>query len=544
MALGVTVAEIDKILKLDYQGPIREQLINKNILLSILKKDYSRGSFQGLKSVIPVHTGRNIGRGWRAEDAIIPFPGKQSHDQMSFHMAYLYGRIGITGQSIAQSRNDKGSFARALDLELKGLVTDMAITMQKAVWSDASGRLSDLRGAGTTHAGTLAGYKKADANVNNTNQNFFQVNSDRWLEVGQPVFIATRSGVASATGSKQNFLTATDGTCRIKAIFAQDGAAVAGTHDEGLETAAPSSTVFAREGYTVELENYTPSTGITLGTPVVRNHTDTDIRTCAHQYSLYAHGSRGAPTTVTSAGTAGVPVAATTASTAWTKPQEIWGLHALVSDENPSAWTDADSGLRQAEGLVGEKDRTDVNNSWFKTNTIDASGASIDQHFDKFQEAYDVSEIEGDFTPGAALTSYRIRRAMAALLIPERRFGSEKELAAGWTGLQFNNSVILCDKDACRPGDERDAPALDANATWFNDVFFLTRNNISWQVMEDMSWEDTGGTIIREGVGAQARDRYEAWMKAYWNLICVHPRSHTKLSGVRFARTPTQIEAV
>ena len=54
MALGVTVAEIDKILKLDYQGPIREMLINKNVLLSILKKDYSRDSFQGKKSVIPV----------------------------------------------------------------------------------------------------------------------------------------------------------------------------------------------------------------------------------------------------------------------------------------------------------------------------------------------------------------------------------------------------------------------------------------------------------------------------------------------------------
>ena len=527
MALGVTVAEIDKILKLDYQGPIREMLINKNVLLSILKKDYSRDSFQGLKSVIPVHTGRNIGRGWRAEDAIIPFPGKQSHDSVSFHVAYLYGRIGITGQTIAQSRNDKGSFARALDLELKGLVTDMAITLQKSVWSDASGRLSDLRCAGTKFAAHVAAYEKPVATVNNQGQNFFQVNSDRWLEIGQPVFIGTRSGVAG-TGSKRNFLTSTNGTVRIKTIFAQDGTAVVGTHDDGVTTLTGDA---KREGYTVELENYDPATGAAVAGSVTQDNGACDIQAIANEYSLFLYGSRSAPLT---SDTSGVPTGDTAATTAWTKPQELWGLHALINDANPSAYTDADASLRQTEGLLGETDRTDASKPWWKSNVVDCEHG-VTETLDKFQEAYDISEIEGASTAGAILTSYRIRRAFAALFSGSdfRRFGTEKELATGWSGISFNNSVILCDKDAHDPGDPRDATGA-ASCTWFDDAYFLSREAIKWIVMEDMSWEDTGGTIIREGVGAQARDRYEAWMKAYWNIINERPRAHTKLTNVAF----------
>ena len=514
MALGVTVAEIDKILKLDYQGPIREMLINKNVLLSILKKDYSRDSFQGEKSVIPVHTGRNIGRGWRAEDAIIPFPGKQSHDTVSFHVAYLYGRIGITGQTIAQSRNDKGAFARALDLELKGLVTDMAITMQKAVWSDASGRLTNLqsRGTGTGIAGSAV--------VNNNNQDLIQVKSDRWLEVGQPVFVSTRSGVNS-TGSKKGLATASDGTVRIAQVFAGDLAGVAPTVGYGGSD--------PREGFTVKLENYDPATGLATGSPttVLGSGGSFDLDGTSEEYALYLYGSRGAPSVERPAGD-------TAFGTDWTTPQELWGLHALVSDQNPSGWTDSDASLRTVRGLLGETDRTDATKTWWKSNVVDC-GHAVDVTLDKWQEAYDVSEIEGASTSGAILTSYRIRRAFAALFAGSdfRRFGTEKELATGWTGISFNNSVVLCDKDAHDPGDPRDAEGV-ANCTWFDDAYFLSREAIKWIVMEDMSWEDTGGTIVREGVGAQARDRYEAWMKAYWNIINERPRAHTKLSNIKF----------
>ena len=507
MAVGVSTLEIDQILKLDYQGPIREQLINKNVLLSLLKRDYSRGTFQGLKSVIPMHVGRNIGRGWRQEDRIIPPAGQQSHAQVFFHMAYLYGRIGITGQAIAVSRNDKGAFARALDIEMRGLVTDLAITMQKACWSDGSGRLTDLCGVGTDTTDV--------ANINKSGKKKIQVNSGRWVEKGAPVFVALRSGVSSGGADKM---------FPFGAQTAGSGGPVPALHVVGKTS---DSTIFDTNNHA------TKDQGATIELDVAANHVlgSTGAVTDAANYSLYSYGSRDIGTLTIGAGGA-LPAD----HTAWTTPTEMWGLQALVSDANPSFHTDANASYRSKLGLIGEMDRTDADNSYWKANVVDNNFVEVDNKFDKFQEAYDLSEIQGDFTPGLCLTSYRVRRKLADSFATNRRFGTEKDLKAGWTGLQFNNSLIVCDKDAHDVGDPRDGDCFGTAAAdnqHFNDCYFLSREAMHWTIMEDLSWEDTGGVIVREGVGALAKDRYEAYMKAYLNLVITEPKKFTVLKNVQ-----------
>ena len=116
-------------------------------------------------------------------------------------------------------------------------------------------------------------------------------------------------------------------------------------------------------------------------------------------------------------------------------------------------------------------------------------------------------------------------------------------MKGGWTGLKFNNAVIVCDKDAHDVGDPRDGDIVGVTAdtggfttddnAHFNDCYFLSRSNLQWNIMEDLSWEDTGGVIVREAVGTSARDRYEAFMKAYWNLAITDPKAHVILKNVR-----------
>ena len=525
MAVGVSTTEINKILKLDYQGPIREQLINKNVLLSLVKRDYSRQGFQGLKSVIPMHVGRNIGRGWRVEDAVLPEAGQQSYNQVHFHVHYLYGRIGITGQAIAQSRNDRGAFARALDLEMKGLTKDLALTMQKAVWSDASGRLTDLINVGSATSGV--------ANINNLDDAScqFQVCSDRWLEVGMPVFIARKKGITTAAA--KGLATAADGKVYISAITPTNNKVSAfgdGTADQGV----------------------TVTLATTSGTPAdaqcgVAFHGTIGNVAHASNYALYQWGARR----VGAAATSVVANKGAMTTDDWTKPSSIWGLQALISDSNPSFYTDADSTLQNDLGLVGETDRATAANSWWKSQVVDNVDSatptvcpSVQTDFTKFQEAYDTAEIQGDVTPGLILTSYRCRRNLADDFAQDRRYGTEETLKGGWTGLKFNNAVIVCDKDAHDVGDPRDddvhvtdettgAGFTTASNQHFNDCYFLSRSNLQWNIMEDLSWEDTGGVIVREAVGTAARDRYEAFMKAYWNLAITDPKAHVVLKNVR-----------
>ena len=71
----------------------------------------------------------------------------------------------------------------------------------------------------------------------------------------------------------------------------------------------------------------------------------------------------------------------------------------------------------------------------------------------------------------------------------------------------------------------------------YSSIYLLKPSTIEFVVMEDLAWEDTGGVIVRSGVGAAAIDQYEAFMKAYWNLAIVRPNSNSVINHVTDART-------
>ena len=506
---GVNIAAIDDILKLDYQGPIREQLQNTNVLLAHVRKDTSRNSFQGKEAVIPVHTGRNVGRGFRAESDILPVAGAQTYDQAKFHMSYLYGRIALTGQSIAVSRNDRGSFARALDLEMKGLQTDMKRTLQRVTWGDGTGMLSGLRGFDlATNQNSATASNKSLA-----------LNSTRWCEVGQEVFVILTDDFT--TGGRT--IKSGDATTPYSTITAVDDATNSITLDTWT-TDATSNDANAKTAVFLKGSR-------DLGTGAVK---DTDARDAL------------------SAGT-----------------QEMWGIRSVCSNFNPGVYPDrtvpgwnnnttAGENLghlnyAQADtdhaGNFGELSRTASANSYWRSNTVHPAGVNETGDFSILQEAYDATEIESGAKPGLVLTSHLIRRKIGSLLQTNRRFDTldhKQHFNAGWSGISFGNSVIIADKDASNPFDPRNdvvwnsGGTHDALATYeqgypFADVFLLDLPSWEWVVMEDLAWEDTGGVIIRSGVGTGAVDAYEAYMKAYWNVACALPHNNCILRNYAHA---------
>ena len=506
---GVNIAAIDDILKLDYQGPIREQLQNTNVLLAHIRKDTSKNSFQGKEAVIPVHTGRNVGRGFRAESEVLPVAGAQSYDQAKFHMAYLYGRIALTGQSIAVSRNDRGSFARALDLEMKGLQTDMKRTLQRVTWGDGTGMLTGLRAASGNQNSTTASNK------------VLAVNSTRWCEVGQEVFV----------------IRSDDFTTGERLIASGD-------------TTTPYSSITEVDeiNRTITLD--------TWGTNCAAH--DADGRT-----AVFLRGSRNLGTTSATQRSYN----AITELSAGT--QEMWGIRAVCNNFNPGVYPDktvagfnnnttAGDNLGhlnhlQADadhaGNFGELSRTSASNSYWRANTVHPAGVDETGDFNILQEAYDNTEIESGAKPGLLLTSHLIRRKIGSLLQNNRQFQTldhSSHFNAGWSGISFGNSVIIADKDASNPFDPRNDQAWKSGATHdaattyadgypFGDVFLLDLASWEWVGMEDLAWEDTGGVIIRSGVGSAAVDAYEAYMKAYWNVACALPHNNAILRSYCFA---------
>jgi len=137
--MAATRTTIDAILKEFYEGALRDQLNNEIKLFDKLKK--SDRSFSGRRVVFPVHLGRNVGVGARAESALLPAAGSQTPVECRITAKYNYGRVDITGQSI---ESGKHAFLDALGYEMDGLVSDFSFDMGRQSYGGGDGRLAQV----------------------------------------------------------------------------------------------------------------------------------------------------------------------------------------------------------------------------------------------------------------------------------------------------------------------------------------------------------------------------------------------------------------
>lgn len=177
--MPTTLSSLDAVLKVDYLGPIREQLNNSTELLKRIDTDYD--SVVGKNFTIPMHYGRNEGVGARTEGASLMAAGQQAYKESIVPMRYMYGRIQITGQTIKASRNDQGAFLRAVDSEIKGVTRDLKQMINRMLSGDGTGRLSTC---GTTSASTTV-----------------NVASTALLRPGMPIDVLVATTGAAGTGA-------------------------------------------------------------------------------------------------------------------------------------------------------------------------------------------------------------------------------------------------------------------------------------------------------------------------------------------------------
>lgn len=182
----VTLSNMSSILKNQYLGPIREQFYTSSVLLSRLERK-GKESVQGKNFIIPVHYGRNVGIGARAELGSLPGPGAQKYTETLVPMAYLYGAISVTGQTIKATRNDAGAFIRAVESEMKGLMIDMQADMNRQLNGNGDGSLTTC---GTT-----------------SNSTTVTVDSTKYIAPGMLIDILDADGATITNGAAVKVLT-------------------------------------------------------------------------------------------------------------------------------------------------------------------------------------------------------------------------------------------------------------------------------------------------------------------------------------------------
>lgn len=147
---ALNLAAADAVLKDDYKGPTVEQLNNANVTLAQLEKNTD--DFVGRRFVQSIHVGRNSGVGARGENATLPTAGNQQYEDIFGPIRYVYGRIQLTGPTIAAMKKGRGSFLRALDSEMEGIVRDGTRDLCRQAWGTSDGKIC---GVNTINSGTL-----------------------------------------------------------------------------------------------------------------------------------------------------------------------------------------------------------------------------------------------------------------------------------------------------------------------------------------------------------------------------------------------------
>ena len=157
---GGTLTTVDSILKEYYLGPVQEQLNNEVLLLSRIEARSE--DLVGKAAFVPLHTGRSSGIGAVAESAALPEAGNQSYARAEYDLKYLYGRIQVTGPSMAKTKSDAGSFLQVLKGELDGVRADLTKDLARQIYGTGDGVIAtgtpDATTA-TTHTITLADWE-------------------------------------------------------------------------------------------------------------------------------------------------------------------------------------------------------------------------------------------------------------------------------------------------------------------------------------------------------------------------------------------------
>lgn len=153
--MGATLTTVTNILKDYYLPPVREQLNNEVLLLSRLEK--KSAELVGNRAYVPLHQGRSTAVGSRGENGTLPLSGNQVYNKAVYDLKYHYGRVEVTGPSMAKTGSEAGAFLQILKGELDGIRNDLKKDVARQFYGDGSGVVATISSStGTVHTLTSA----------------------------------------------------------------------------------------------------------------------------------------------------------------------------------------------------------------------------------------------------------------------------------------------------------------------------------------------------------------------------------------------------
>lgn len=200
----MTVA--NAILKEIYEPKLQEQLQSEaKTLKRIQSTSEGVSSDVGGKYVaFPIRTRRNHGMGARNENEALPVAKSNKYAGARVSLAYLYGAISLTGQTMKLAKTNSQAFINALEAELSGLKEGLAKDMNRQTYGTSLGALASVTADGS---------------------NTVTVDSLQYLELGMQIDVYDITGVTPKFTNRE--ITAINESTNVITYDGADGTAVA-----------------------------------------------------------------------------------------------------------------------------------------------------------------------------------------------------------------------------------------------------------------------------------------------------------------------------
>lgn len=473
------LATYDEVLKNVYLPAIQEYLNNDRFLAQ--KIEVNEADVSGKIAYIENHFGRSSGIGARADGGAMPEADYQKYKKSEVPMKYNYGHVAFSGPTIAATRDEKGAYARVVENEIQGIVSDLMKDINRQYWGTGYGIVARLGGPSVATADPYTVQKKYCNNA--AGGDFF----------------------GSAFGSKY-----IDDWAVVNASYGSGAYQLVTLTVSGGITAATLDADLLKIPLTGAIAESADGTYVTLGT----THTDP------------------APSPAEAAGSflvrAGNFRSITSGSAAGYGRLEMMGLRGIVTDTDvdDAAFSDGtyagfkSSGAPTADPLQG---LSVASYPWFKAQVLKASGGRYTSQRQLtptlMQTMFDKVELRAgkDIGPDVILTTHAIRREYLDYLEARRRTINTMKLDGGWTALDYNGIPLLVDPDA-----------IDG------EMYFLTMKHLQLYRMSDYSWMDQDGAVLSRISGY---DAYEAILYRYAELGCNNRQTQGVITDISYTAT-------
>lgn len=384
-----TLSTYSEVLKTFYLPAIQEQLNHATILSDLI--DVNEEDISGKDAKIECHYGRSSGTGARADGDALPTATYQKYITATVPTKFIYGRIRITGPTVAATRDERGAYAKVLDSEVRGITTDLKQEVNRMLWGCGWGMIARARSTAASHV-TITLPKKYRGNS------------------------AWGDGFGTTFGAK--YLNERP-DCYLVEVASLDGTSA--TYTLGTVDGNVSAVTLGTDYDTVTM---TAAGTVTEGDFFMRPHSLNVWTAAGNAHRLEMMGLRGIVTDQ--------------------NMEEIMLYDATNTPQLPGDGIYVDA----LQGLSSES------YSWWQANCdIHASGRYkgqraltlnlMDTMFDNVEE-----KAGKDYGPDLILTTRPLRREYTDLCRADRRFVNTMVLDGGWKAIDYNGIPFTVDNDA------------------------------------------------------------------------------------------------